>query len=55
VINSARDHVAWPRRQARRFLAYAVVLRSLPWPPFDWFYVPDLTHENDAAPGSVAS
>jgi hypothetical protein len=25
------------------FLVYAVVLRNLPWPPFDWFYVPDLT------------
>jgi len=24
------------------FLVYAVVLRNLPWPPFDWFYVPDL-------------
>ena len=25
------------------FLVYSVVLRNLPWPPFDWFYVPDLT------------
>jgi hypothetical protein len=25
------------------FLLYAVVLRNLPWPPFDWFYVEDLT------------
>lgn len=25
------------------FLLYAVVLRNLPWPPFTWFYVPDLT------------
>ena len=25
------------------FLLYAVVLRNLPWPPFQWFYVPDLT------------
>lgn len=25
------------------FLIYAVVLRNLPWPPFSWFYVPDLT------------
>jgi len=24
------------------FLLYSVVLRNLPWPPFDWFYVPDL-------------
>jgi len=25
------------------FLLYSVVLRNLPWPPFDWFYVADLT------------
>ncbi len=25
------------------FLVYSVVLRNLPWPPFTWFYVPDLT------------
>lgn len=25
------------------FVVYAVVLRNLPWPPFDWFTVPDLT------------
>lgn len=25
------------------FLLYSVVLRNLPWPPFTWFYVPDLT------------
>jgi uncharacterized protein DUF2752 len=25
------------------FLVYAVVLRNLPWAPFTWFYVPDLT------------
>ena len=25
------------------FLIYSVVLRNLPWPPFTWFYVPDLT------------
>jgi len=25
------------------FMVYAVVLRNLPWPPFDWFYVADLT------------
>ncbi|HEX5598381.1 MAG TPA: DUF2752 domain-containing protein [Micromonosporaceae bacterium] len=25
------------------FLLYAVVLRNLPWPPFDWFYVANLT------------
>ena len=24
------------------FLVYAVVLRNLPWPPFEWFYVPEL-------------
>jgi hypothetical protein len=24
-------------------LLYAVVLRNLPWPPFAWFYVPNLT------------
>lgn len=24
------------------FLLYSVVLRNLPWPPFDWFYVPEL-------------
>jgi hypothetical protein len=23
------------------FLVYAVVLRNLPWPPFEWFYVPE--------------
>jgi hypothetical protein len=25
------------------FLLYAVLLRNLPWPPFTWFYVADLT------------
>jgi hypothetical protein len=25
------------------FLLYAVVLRNLPWEPWDWFYVEDLT------------
>lgn len=25
------------------FLLYAVVLRNLPWPPFTWFAVPNLT------------
>lgn len=25
------------------FLVYSVVLRNLPWTPFTWFYVPDLT------------
>jgi hypothetical protein len=25
------------------FLLYAVVLRNLPWPPFHWFHIPDLT------------
>lgn len=25
------------------FLVYAVVLRNLPWAPFDWFYVEDVT------------
>jgi hypothetical protein len=25
------------------FVVYAVVLRNLPWQPFDWFYVADLT------------
>jgi hypothetical protein len=25
------------------FLIYTVVLRNLPWPPFTWFYVPNLT------------
>lgn len=25
------------------FLIYAVLLRNLPWPPFTWFYVPNLT------------
>jgi hypothetical protein len=25
------------------FLIYSVVLRNLPWPPFTWFYVPNLT------------
>lgn len=25
------------------FLVYAIVVRNLPWPPFTWFYVPDLT------------
>ena len=24
------------------FVVYAVVLRNLPWPPFEWFYVPEL-------------
>ncbi len=24
-------------------LLYAVVLRNLPWAPFSWFYVPNLT------------
>ena len=24
------------------FVVYSVVLRNLPWAPFDWFYVPDL-------------
>jgi hypothetical protein len=25
------------------FLLYTVLLRNLPWPPFSWFYVPNLT------------
>jgi hypothetical protein len=25
------------------FLLYATVLRNLPWAPFTWFYVPDVT------------
>jgi hypothetical protein len=25
------------------FLLYSVVLRNLPWPPFHWFNIPDLT------------
>ncbi|WP_412542957.1 DUF2752 domain-containing protein [Longispora sp. K20-0274] len=25
------------------FALYSVVLRNLPWSPFSWFYVPDLT------------
>jgi hypothetical protein len=25
------------------FVLYATVLRNLPWAPFDWFYVPNLT------------
>jgi len=25
------------------FLLYSVVLRNLHWPPFSWFYIPDLT------------
>ena len=25
------------------FIVYSVLLRNLPWPPFTWFYVPDLT------------
>jgi hypothetical protein len=25
------------------FLLHALVLRNLPWPPFTWFYVPNLT------------
>jgi Protein of unknown function (DUF2752) len=25
------------------FLIFSVVLRNLPWAPFSWFYVPDLT------------
>lgn len=25
------------------FILYAAVLRNLPWPPFTWFYVADLT------------
>lgn len=25
------------------FLLYSTVLRNLPWEPFTWFYVPDLT------------
>jgi hypothetical protein len=25
------------------FLLYAVVLRNLPWPPFSWFSLEDLT------------
>jgi hypothetical protein len=25
------------------FLVYSMVLRNLPWPPFTWFYVPNLT------------
>ena len=25
------------------FVIYSVVLRNLPWPPFTWFYVPNLT------------
>jgi len=45
----------WPRLPALRiprpawlacvafFPLYAVVLRHLPWPPFSWFCVPNLT------------
>jgi hypothetical protein len=25
------------------FLIYSIVLRNLPWTPFTWFYVPNLT------------
>jgi hypothetical protein len=25
------------------FVAYSTVLRNLPWAPFEWFYVPDIT------------
>jgi Protein of unknown function (DUF2752) len=25
------------------FLLYTMVLRNLPWPPFSWFYVPNVT------------
>ncbi len=34
---------AWVIGYAAFFLVYAVVLRNLPWEPFTWFYIPNLT------------
>lgn len=36
----SRKTIVW---YAAAFLLYAVVLRNLPWAPFTWFYVPNVT------------